>query len=80
MPPWTEMLGDRARGGEKPLRVTGGLEPLHTVLALPGGLVRVLRAIIEIPVLAMFYSRQNLSLGGAVALQFVGDDDPWYIR
>src|SRR5262249_38670519 len=44
------------------------------------GLVGVLRAIIQIPVLAMFYSRKNLSLGGPVALQLIGDDHPRYVR
>ena len=70
----TEMLEDRAIGGEKPLRVARGLEPLHMALPVAGRLVGVLRTIIEIPVLAMFHSRKNLVLGRSVALELVGDD------
>ena len=55
MPPWTEMLGDGAIGGEEPLSVARGLEPLHAALPLAGRLVGVLRPVIEVAVLAMFY-------------------------
>ena len=68
------MLGDRAIGGEKPLRLARGFEPLHALLPLPGGLVRILRAIIEIPVLTMFHPWQDLALGGSVALELLGND------
>lgn len=34
--------------------------------------MRVLRAIIEIPVLAMFHSWENLALGRSIALELVG--------
>ena len=74
MPPWTKMLGDRTIGGEKPLSVARGLEPLHAALPLACGLVGVLGTIIEIPVLAMFYSWQDLALSRSVALEFIGDD------
>ena len=80
MPPWTKMLGDRTIGGEKPLRVARGLEPLHAPLPLTRRLMRVLSAIIEIPVLAMFYSRQDLALGGSVALEFIRDDHSGHVR
>src|SRR2546427_4186953 len=43
MPPRTEMLGDGAIGGVKPLSVTGGLEPLHAPLPLVSGLVGVVK-------------------------------------
>ena len=52
---------------------------LHAPLSLAGRLVGVLRTIIEISVLAMFYPRENLSLGGSITLQFVGDDHARYI-
>jgi len=77
---WVEVLGDGTIGGEETLSVAQGLKPLHAPLALTSGLVRVLCTIIEIPVLAMFYSRENLSLSCSVALQFVGDDDVWHVR
>ena len=74
MPTRTEMLDDRTIGGEKPLRLARGFEPLHALLLLSGGLVRVLRPVIEIAVLTMFYAGENLALGGPIALEFVGDD------
>ena len=67
MPAGTEVLRDRTIGRKKPLRLTRGFEPLHAPLPLPCGLVRVLCTIIEIPVLVMFYSRQNLALSRSVA-------------
>ena len=39
--------------------MAGGLEPLHVSLALARGLVGVLGAIIEIPVLAMVLSEST---------------------
>jgi hypothetical protein len=50
------------------------LKPLHAPLALPSRLVRVLCTIIEVAMLAMFYARQEVSLGGSVALEFIGDN------
>ena len=75
----TEVLGDGTRGRKEALSVARGLEPLHPLLPLAGRLVGVLGAVIEIPLLAMLDSRKNFPLGCFVALQFVGDDDPWYI-
>ena len=54
MPTRTEMLGDGTRGREEPLGVARGLEPLPMVLSLTCRLMRVLGAMIEIAVLAMF--------------------------
>jgi hypothetical protein len=51
-----------------------GREPLHAALSLAGRLVRVLRAIIEIPMLAMSYPWENLALGGSITFEFVSDD------
>src|SRR5262245_35684518 len=74
MPPEPEVLGDGTTSGKEALGVTRGFEALHVSFALTSGLVGVLGAVIEIPVLAMFHARQNLLLGGAVALEFIGDD------
>ena len=60
MPTWAEMLDDETIGGEKPLSVARRLEPLHTSLPLACRLVGILCAVVQIPVLAMFYSRKNL--------------------
>jgi hypothetical protein len=38
--------------------------------------MRVLRPVIEIPMLAMFHAREDFALGGAIALEFIRDDDP----
>ena len=50
------------------------VEPLHTLLPLACRLGRVLRPIVERPVLTMFHSRKNLPLGGSIAREFVGED------
>jgi hypothetical protein len=75
-----EMLGNRPIRGEKPLRVSRGLESLHASFPLAGGLVGILRAIIEVAVLAVFYPGQDLPLRSAVALELISDDDPRDIR
>jgi hypothetical protein len=80
MPAWAEVLRDGTIGGEETLGVAREFEPLHTPLPLTGGLMRVLRAIIQIPVLAMFHSGQKLALGGPVTFQFIGDRVPWFSR
>jgi hypothetical protein len=41
--------------------------------------MRILRAVIQIPMLAMFYPWKNLTFGGSIALEFVGDDDPRHV-
>jgi len=80
MSAWTEMLGDRTIGGKESLRLTRRFESLHPPLTLARGLMRVLCAIVQIPVLAMFYIREELALCGSVALEFVGHDHAWDIR
>jgi hypothetical protein len=61
------------------LRVPWRFEPLHTALPLAGGLMGVLRAVIQIPVLPMFHAWEELPRGGAITLQLVRADDPWHI-
>src|SRR5688572_22996877 len=79
MPARTEMLGDRTISGKESLGVCGGLEPVHVSLSLASRLMRILCAVVEIPMLAMFHAGKNLALGGCVALQFVGDDNPRHV-
>jgi len=67
----TEVLRDGTIGGEEPLGLAWGLKTLHAPLPLTGRLVRVLRAIIEIPMLAMFPPWEDLALGGSVAFQLI---------
>jgi hypothetical protein len=74
MPVRAEVLRDRPISRQEPLGSARGLEPLHAPLPLAGGLVRVLGAVVQILVLAMFHAREQLALGGSVALEFVDDD------
>jgi len=74
MPARAEVLRNRTIGCKETLSVAGRLKPLHTLLPLAGGLVRVLRTIIQIPMLPMFHTPEELSLGGSVALEFIGHD------
>jgi hypothetical protein len=67
MPPRTKMLRDGPIGGKEPLGLTRRLKPLHAPLPLPGGLVRILRTVVEIPMLAMLHPWENLALGGSIA-------------
>src|SRR5262249_54629812 len=79
MPARAEVLGEGARGREKTLGVPWGFKPLHVLLPLTGGLVGILRAVVKVPMLAMFYPGENLALGRSVTLQFVSDDDAWHV-
>src|SRR5262245_1092258 len=71
-----EVSGNRAIGGEEPLRMFSRLEPLHLALPLAGGLMRVLRAVNEIPMLAVLHARQYCPLGSTIAFELVRDDHP----
>jgi hypothetical protein len=80
MPARTEVLRDGTIGGEKSLGLARGLKPLHVSLALTGRLVRILCAIVEIPMLAMVHRWEQFTLGGCVALQFIGNDHPGHVQ
>ena len=54
-----------------------GCAPLHVVLALTRWPMGVLTPVVEITALAVLHARENLALRGTVALQCIGDDDPW---
>ena len=73
------MLGNRAIRCQKPLGVARGCKPLHTPLPLTRGLVRVFCPVVEIPVLAMFDTRQDFTLGCTIAFQLIGDDHPRHV-
>jgi hypothetical protein len=53
---WAEVLGDGPIRGEEPLGLSGGFEPLHPLFALACRLVGVFRTVVQIPVLAVFYT------------------------
>src|SRR5581483_4108092 len=69
MPTRTEVLRDGAVSRKKTLSVPGRLEALHAPLPLPSRLMRVLRSIVEIPMLAMFRPREEFALGSPVTLE-----------
>jgi hypothetical protein len=75
----SEMLGDGSIRRQKSLGMTGGFEPLHTILALACGPMRVLTSVIEITTLTVFDPGQYLPLGRAVALQLIGDNNAWHV-
>ncbi len=56
MPPRTEVLSDGSIGREKALGLPRRLEALHLLLPLAGGLVRVLRAVVQIPIIRHDYA------------------------
>jgi len=64
---WAEVQRHGTVCREEPVGLSWRLERLHKPLALAGWLMRVFRAIIEIAMLAVFHSRQELSLGGPTA-------------
>ena len=77
--PRAKVLRDGTIGREKTLGMVWGLEPAHTPLALAGRLMRILGAVVQIAVLPMVHTGQNLAQGCTVAFQFVRDDHPRYI-
>jgi hypothetical protein len=62
---------------DKTLGVLCRLEPSHSPLPLTRGLMRVLRAIIEVPVLSMSDVWQDDALRGPIAAQLVRHNDAW---
>jgi hypothetical protein len=80
VPSRVEVLGDGPVGGEEALRVSRRLEALQAPLPLAGRLVGVFGAIVQVPVLAMFHTREALSLRRLVAFELVRDEDPRHIR
>jgi hypothetical protein len=76
----SKVLGDETICGEESLGLPWGFEPLHAPFPLARGLVRVFRAVVEIAMLAMFHTRENLPLRSAVASEFIRDDHPRHVR
>jgi hypothetical protein len=59
------------------LGVSGRLAPLHVPLRLARRLVRVVGAVVEVAVLAVLHTGQDLTLRGPIAGEFVRDHHPW---
>lgn len=51
-----EVMRNRPLRSQEALRISRRFEPLHPPLRLAGGLVRILRAVIQVSVLPMFVS------------------------
>lgn len=67
-----EWIVDRFVGGEKALRLAGRFEPPHQALLLAPALMGELRTVVRFLVLAMLDTGHDRSLGGDVALEFIG--------
>jgi hypothetical protein len=75
----SEVLGNWAIRGEKALRMAWGLESSHTPFSLAGRLMGILGAVMQIPMLPMFHTGQELAQCRPVAFEFVHDDHPRHI-
>jgi hypothetical protein len=73
MPSWAKVLKDRTERRQESLGVTCRFKPLHATFALTRRPMRVLTTVVEVAALAVFYTRQNLTFGRPVALEFVGN-------
>jgi hypothetical protein len=60
-------LGDGAIGGKEALGVSGGFEFTHASFSLPARLVGIFGTIVQIAVLPMFNTGEELVLGCSVA-------------
>ena len=65
---------DHSKDGEESFNVLGQLEPPHVPFSVSGGLVRVLRSIVELFVAAMIHAWHHCLFGGGVAVELVGRD------
>jgi hypothetical protein len=70
---------DAAERGQEPLRVPDRREAFHRPLALPGRLVRVLGAVVQLRRPAMPHRRHELVVRQLVAGELVGDDHPGHV-
>jgi hypothetical protein len=74
VPSRSEVRRNRTRGGEESLGLCWRLEPLHPALSLTGGLMRVIQAILEKTMLAVFHTRSSLLRGCTIASELIRID------
>src|SRR6516162_8394394 len=79
VPTGPKVRRDAAERGQESLRVPDRLEAFHRPLALPGRLVRVLGAVVQVLRPAMLHRWHELAVGDLVAGELVGDDHPGYV-
>jgi hypothetical protein len=65
---------DECVSEEKVLGLPRRFESLHMSFPTPCWSMRVLRAVVQVPALSVFYLRKQVASGHAVASQFVGHD------
>ena len=72
MPSRPKVCTDAAEGGQEPLRMPQRFKTFHRPFALPGALMRILGAVIEIPRPPVLHRRHELAVSDLVAAQRVG--------
>ena len=73
----TKQRRDHSESREESLGVPGRLEATHPRFPFPGGLMGILRPIIQPPLLLVLHRRHYFYLGRRIAAEFVGDDRSW---
>ena len=63
MTAWIEVVADWPEGRQKALGLAGGLKALHNSLTFAGRLMGVFSAVVEVPRVPMFHTRQHFALG-----------------
>src|SRR6516165_4919466 len=79
MPSGAKVVGNGSIRRQKALGMPRRLQPLHTILTLTRGPMRVLAPVVERATLAMLDPGEALALGRAVALQLVGNEDAGHV-
>ena len=74
-----EVIINETMGGKEILSLTRRLKTLHLAFPAPCRPMRVLGSIVEIPALPMLNFWQDLTVGHAITLQFVGDDHAGFV-
>ena len=72
-----EVRSDDSVHLDKPLGVPSGFEPSHSSLPLSRRLMRVLRAVVQVPMLAMGNAGHHHSFRCPVTAQLVSHNDAW---
>jgi hypothetical protein len=77
--PRSEVLCNGTVRRQKTLRMARRFKPLHPPLSLSRWLMRVLRAVVQLPVLAVLHAGEHVAFGRAIPFQFVRDDHPRHV-
>jgi hypothetical protein len=80
MPTRANVLGHGTTRGQETLGLPWRLKPLHAPLPLAGGLMSMLRTVVEITVLTVPHPGQHLALRRPITLQLSRNDDARHVR